>query len=205
MIIGTSGDYLALKMTIAKNMESDSRTQELLEMRKKERILGEASSAGITAGLGAATLVGAGVVLASTFYPRFRNAQISTKVSLPTMAGLFMFSLKYELTVISMQRRGEDLEDLKPKNLLENRVSNMPHHHRVANFLYDHPFVMISSFGLPFAAYVLNSQLKLKHLTLSQRVMHSRVIAQAGILTMAMSTMAFREYMDKRGRFPGDK
>ena len=64
-----------------------------------------------------------------------------------------MFSLKYELTVISMQRRGEDLEDLKPKNPLENRVSNMPHHHRVANFLYDtlcHDF----SFGLPFAAYV---------------------------------------------------
>ena len=193
------------KMEIAKQLETKAQTEQILEARKKERILGAASNAGIMAGLGAAAFVGAGVLAASSFYPRFRNAQISTKVSLPTMAGMFMFSLKYELTLISMQRQGEDWEDLKPKNLLENRVTNMPYHHRVANLLYDHPFVMISSFGVPFAAYVLNSQLKLKHLTLSQRVMHSRVIAQAGILTVAMTTMAFREYMDKRGRFPGDR
>jgi hypothetical protein len=192
-------------MEIAKQLETKAQTEQILEARKRERILGAASNAGIMAGLGAAAFVGAGVLAASSFYPRFRNAQISTKVSLPTMAGMFMFSLKYELTLISMQRQGENWEDLKPKNLLENRVTNMPHHHRVANLLYDHPFVMISSFGVPFAAYVLNSQLKLKHLTLSQRVMHSRVIAQAGILTVAMTTMAFREYMDKRGRFPGDR
>ena len=186
-------------------MELDARTQQLLESRKKDRILGEASSAGIQAGLATVGLVGAGVVAASKFYPRFRNAQISTKVSLPTMAGLFMFSLQYELTLISMQRDGHKHEDLKKEHLLENRVSSMPIHHRAANYMYDHPFVMISSFGCPFAGYVLNSQLKLKHLTISQRVMHSRVIAQAGILTMAMTTMAFREYMDKRGRFPGDR
>tara|TARA_A100001035_G_C27661779_1_gene444094 strand:+ start:240 stop:824 length:585 start_codon:yes stop_codon:yes gene_type:complete len=194
-----------MAIEVAKKMELDARTQQLLESRKKDRILGEASSAGIQAGLAAVGLVGAGVVAASKFYPRFRNAQISTKVSLPTMAGLFMFSLQYELTLISMQRDGHKHEDLKKENLLENRVSNMPIHHRAANYLYDHPFVMISSFGFPFASYVLNSQLKLKHLTISQRVMHSRVIAQAGILTMAMTTMAFREYMDKRGRFPGDR
>jgi hypothetical protein len=40
------------------------------------------------------------------------------------------------------------------------------------------------------------------HLKFSQRVMHTRVFAQAGIITIAMSTMAFREYMDRRGRFP---
>lgn len=193
-------------MDTARKLEHDARTNELIESRKKERTLAIASNAALTAGLGTFALVGAGVLAATMFYPRFKKGtSVSTRISLPTMAGLFMFSLRYEQTVISIQRRPDNYEDLQSRNLLENKVSSMPIHHRLANSMYDHPFVMISCFGFPFAAYVLNTQLKLKHITLSQRVMHSRVIAQAGILTMAMSTMAFREYMEKRGRFPGDR
>lgn len=32
--------------------------------------------------------------------------------------------------------------------------------------------------------------------------MQTRVYAQGGILLLLLSTMAFRDYMDKRGRFP---
>jgi len=35
--------------------------------------------------------------------------------------------------------------------------------------------------------------------------MHSRVYAQAGVLTILLVTMGFREYMDRRGRFPEPK
>jgi hypothetical protein len=77
----------------------------------------------------------------------------------------------------------------------------IPFHHQVMNTVYDHPWLSIIGTGVPFAAMILNSQLKVKHLTLSQRIMHSRVYAQMGILTIGLSTLAFREYMDKRGRF----
>lgn len=81
----------------------------------------------------------------------------------------------------------------------------MPAHHRILNFVYDNPFSLIISLGVPFAGAVLYQQMQLNHLTISQRVMHSRVFAQAGILTIALSTMAFREYMNKNGRFPEPK
>lgn len=68
--------------------------------------------------------------------------------------------------------------------------------------IYDHPFVLIFITGLPIVATILSSQMKHTHLTLSQKIMHSRVYAQGGILTVALSTMAFRDYMDKNGRFP---
>jgi hypothetical protein len=31
--------------------------------------------------------------------------------------------------------------------------------------------------------------------------MHSRVFAQAGVLSILLTTMAFREYMDRNGRY----
>ena len=97
-----------------------------------------------------------------------------------------------------MQRDGHKHEDLKKENLLKPCVEHA-HHHRAANYLYDHPFVMISSFGFLFASYVLNSQLKLKHrLSPSESC---TVVSSHRRVTMAMTTMAFREYMDKRGRF----
>ena len=54
----------------------------------------------------------------------------------------------------------------------------MPVHHRVLNAIYDNPFVMVAGMGFPFAGYVLKENLKQTHLTLSQKIMHSRVIAQ---------------------------
>ena len=78
----------------------------------------------------------------------------------------------------------------------------MPAHHRVMNMIYDHPFVLIFITGLPIVGTILSSQMKHTHLTLSQKIMHSRVYAQGGILAVAVTTMAFRDYMDKNGRFP---
>ena len=86
--------------------------------------------------------------------------------------------------------------------ITKKKTVHMPFHHQVMNTLYDHPFVFITAMGMPFAGLVLQQQLKLQHLTISQRLMQTRVFAQGGIITLAMSTMMFREYMDRRGRFP---
>lgn len=171
--------------------------------RKEERILSLAAGEAIRWGVGGATTVGAATVLATMQSAKFnRFTQISAKVSLPVMAGLFLFTLKYELAITNMNRNPHLWEDLSEKNLRNGRITYMPVHHRVANFLYDHPFGCVAGLGVPFAAYILKTQLALKHITFSQRIMHSRVFAQGGILTMGMGIMAFREYMNKRGRFP---
>ena len=81
-------------------------------------------------------------------------------------------------------------------------MTRMPIHHQLMNYMYDHPYYIIAGLGIPFAGKILHSQLQLKHIKFSQRIMHSRVFAQAGVISILLSTMAFKEYMDKHGRFP---
>ena len=86
------------------------------------------------------------------------------------------------------------------------------------SFTLDHPFQVIVGLGIPLAGKILYDQLQVPHLTVSQRIMHSRVVsfrlkyqilstrlflqmAQAGVLSILLSTMAFKEYMDKHGRY----
>lgn len=125
---------------------------------------------------------------------------ISAKTSFPIMAGIGMFAYKFETVqhdaIYNPGKWG--LEEYVEKGI----VTKMPIHHQAANYLYDHPFYFVSGLGFPFAGFILKEQLKLKHLTLSQKVMHSRVFAQAGVLLILLATMSFTGYMDKRGRFP---
>lgn len=75
-------------------------------------------------------------------------------------------------------------------------------HHMVANALYDNPFSSILGMGIPMAGTIFYSQMKHHNLSFSQKVMATRVYAQGAILVMAMSCMGFREFMNRRGRFP---
>ena len=116
--------------------------------------------------------------------------------------GLLFYELIVFVSSYFLTHRNPESWGLTDEIVEKRKISSLPFHHRIMNSLYDHPFGFIAMTGLPFAGFVLRQQMKLTHLTISQRVMHSRVIAQAGIITLALSTMAFREYMDKRGRFP---
>ena len=169
---------------------------------KRERIQGIAMGEGIKWGTAALVLGGGGTAAATMFNKNFaRFMSISAKTSIPVMFGLFVFSIKFEHTISAATRFPENF-GLTDEAIIKRKVSMMPIHHSIMNSLYDHPFAFILATGGPFAGFVLSQQMKLKHLTISQRVMHSRVIAQAGIITLAMTTMAFREFMDRRGRYP---
>jgi len=178
-----------------------ARTQEQL---RRDRVLAIAHGEALKAGVVGTIVAGAATAFASyKSLPFAKYMSVSAKTSLPVMAGLFLYPLRYELCIGSMNRRPEQW-GLTEEVISSGKVtkSTMPIHHVVLNGLYDNTFSFILCAGAPFAAYVLSQQLKLKHLTLSQRVMHSRVFAQAGILTIGLSTLAFREWMDKNGRFP---
>ena len=117
------------------------------------------------------------------------------------MLGMFLFTLKYELVLVDASRN-PDLYGLSHENLKTGKITHMPFHHRFLNYIHDHPFVMVAGLGLPFASMILYKQMQLKHLKISQRIMQTRVFAQGGVISIALSTMAIKEYMDKRGRFP---
>lgn len=174
-----------------------------VEQLRRERVLSLAAGEAIKAGATGIVLAGLGTAFATYNSMKFaKYMSVSAKTSLPVMAGMFFFSLRYEHAISSMNRNPEAW-GLTDSIISSGKVtsSTMPIHHALLNKLYDNPFSFIVLTGGPLAAYVLSQQLKLSHLTLSQRIMHSRVFAQAGILTIGLSTLAFREWMDKNGRF----
>ena len=173
------------------------------EQLRKERVMSLALSEALKWGTGGILVAGLGTAAATVRSSSFsKYMSVSAKTSLPVMAGLFLFTLKYEHAIADMNRRPQ-VWGLSDDVISSGKITsgNMPLHHRAMNALYDNTFSVILLAGAPFAALVLSQQLKLKHLTLSQRLMQSRVFAQAGILTIGLSTLAFREYMEKRGRF----
>jgi hypothetical protein len=173
-----------------------------IEAVRKERILSLAMGEALTWGACGALVGGAAVTALTLTNPQFKKlTQISIKVAIPTMIGLGLFSLKHEHAVHRLKREPH-LAGLTDSEIVKGKITDMPIHHIAANAMYDHPFALLAGLGLPFAGYILNDQMKLTHLKVSQRVMHSRVFAQGGILCMLLATMGFRGWMDKRGRFP---
>ena len=71
---------------------------------------------------------------------------------------------------------------------------------QLANWIHDHPFrtvVMIGSPGV-LAAFISEGG---QGLPVSQRLMHTRVIGQFWVVGTLGFTMAFHDWMEKRGRY----
>ena len=174
---------------------------------KKEKILNMASWQATQDGILASTIVGLATLAATYKSKRFdKMTSISAKVSFPVMAGLGVWSYRYESISLDAMKYPEKWgiyeDDLKAELAQRKPFSSIPFHHKVLNYVYDHPFQLIAGLGVPLAAGILDSQKHNTHLTISQKIMHSRVFAQAGVITILLVTMGFREYMDKHGRYP---
>jgi hypothetical protein len=127
--------------------------------------------------------------------------------SLPFMAGFFIFHMRYEMTINEVKMHPEDWGLPSDASApVRKEASQLPYYKQVANYMYANPFVIVSGLGFPLAGTILYKNLGLTHLTLSQKIMHSRVMAQGGVLIILLTTMAFKGYMDINGRFlePGE-
>ena len=168
---------------------------------RREKVLDIAMIESIKWSIGATIVAGAATALATARSKKFATLMsVSAKASLPVMAGMGTFAIAFEKVQYAAMMHPDKwgLEEYIP----DGKVSTMPFHHRAINYLYDNPFYFVAGMGFPFAGYVLKENMKLTNLTLSQKVMQSRVIAQGGVLVILLTTMAFRGYMDKRGRYP---
>jgi len=176
------------------------------EAMKQEKTISLASNAAMLYASVAGGISLAGVFAASKLNPSFnRYMGISAKTSIPVMIALFVGGVKFELKLHEVNRNPEKYGFVSAAGGYEDKVipksSTLSLPKRTLNFLHDHPFQLVAALGIPFVGAIASQQMKLTHLTISQRVMHSRVIGQAGVVTIAMSVMAFRDYMDKHGKF----
>jgi len=172
--------------------------------------MGNAFGEGIKYGLLAGVLTTGGVVYAHNYIPKFRRfMSISAKTSVPLMASVFTFAAMTEVSMNDMNRNPEKygigvMKEVGRSGKVHEKVVNgfgMPIHHRAMNWVHDHPFRMVIGLGLPAFAYILNENLKLKHLSFSQRIMATRVYAQGSVLSILATTMMIKGYVEEHGRF----
>lgn len=167
----------------------------------REAYANYATGVGAKYAIGTAAVVGLATLAAHRTIPKFnRFMSVSAKTSLPLMAGIGVGSYKFETAAHDVQLNPGKY-GFGPAAVAAPK-SKMPLHHQLMNSLYEHPFRIIAALGIPFGGYILNEQMKLKHLQFSQRLLHSRVIIQFGVLSILITTMGFKTYMDTHGKFP---
>lgn len=82
-------------------------------------------------------------------------------------------------------------------------VSTLPLHKRVANYVYDNPIRSLIMMGVPGVIAIFASKGGQNELSMSQRIMHTRVAGQFSVLALLVGTIGFHDYMHRvnGGRF----
>eukprot|EP00595_Chromulina_sp_UTEXLB2642_P003199 CAMPEP_0196767572 /NCGR_PEP_ID=MMETSP1095-20130614/41749_1 /TAXON_ID=96789 ORGANISM="Chromulina nebulosa, Strain UTEXLB2642" /NCGR_SAMPLE_ID=MMETSP1095 /ASSEMBLY_ACC=CAM_ASM_000446 /LENGTH=190 /DNA_ID=CAMNT_0042136017 /DNA_START=65 /DNA_END=637 /DNA_ORIENTATION=+ len=170
----------------------------LEDMKRDQTVslaLGEATKYGIVGGI--ASLIA--TIAATKYSPKFNKyMSISAKTSLPVMTAMFLFGLQYELKLHDMMKFPNKYGIISDEE--EEVVKKMPiipFHHRVINYIDDHPIQLIAGLSAPLLATVLNQQLALKNLKFSQRILHSRVYAQVGVIGIIVMVFGLKDYASR--------
>lgn len=74
-------------------------------------------------------------------------------------------------------------------------------HHSIANFWQENPFKILAAIGVPTVLYIFKGRQGQEHLQLQMKVMHTRVFGQFAVISMLLTLMGFKEYMDRSGKF----
>jgi len=74
-------------------------------------------------------------------------------------------------------------------------------HHRIANFWQENPFKILAAIGVPTVLYIFKGREGQQHLQTQMKIMHTRVFGQFAVITMLLTLMGFKEYMDRSGKF----
>jgi len=73
--------------------------------------------------------------------------------------------------------------------------------HKVANFWQENPFKILAGLGVPTVLYIFKGRDGQQHLQTQMKVMHTRVFGQFAVISMLLTLMGFKEYMDKHGKY----
>jgi hypothetical protein len=120
----------------------------------------------------------------------------SAKTAATIMPIIFAFGMVSEQVATRLANPQAFVSDVST-----GRVSALPVHKRLANFVYDHPINSLIMAGVPAVLTIFMSKSGQTELSLSQRIMHTRVAGQFTVLMTLVSVMGFHDYMGRRGRF----
>jgi len=73
--------------------------------------------------------------------------------------------------------------------------------HNIANFWQENPFKILAGIGVPTVLYIFKGRSGQQHLQTQMKVMHTRVFGQFAVISMLLTLMGFKEYMDKHGKY----
>ena len=80
-------------------------------------------------------------------------------------------------------------------------VPQLQWYHQFANYTQQYPFRVLAAVAVPSVGYIFYGRTEQAHLQLSQKIMHTRVIGQFATISLLLTVMGFKEYMDRHGRF----
>jgi hypothetical protein len=67
--------------------------------------------------------------------------------------------------------------------------------------LFAYMLLLLSSSLVPTVLYIFKGREGQQHLQFQMKVMHTRVFGQFAVITMLLTLMGFKEYMDRSGKF----
>ncbi|GMF58465.1 unnamed protein product [Phytophthora fragariaefolia] len=176
--------------------------------RQKHIISRDAYTSGLKTGAWASMAMGAAVYGANTYHSGFRSRLgVSGKWALVVSAYLAGFAIVAENRLLAGARNPEQYMATLDPNFVEVNMmkSRLPLHKRVANFVYDHPYRSLVTAGVPLVGGIFALQATNKGINRSQQIMHTRIYGQAAVVALLLGSMAFHDYMAKRGRFVEDE
>ncbi|CEG46741.1 hypothetical protein F443_12206 [Plasmopara halstedii] len=178
------------------------------EMKNKHQVRDAISRhayiSGLKAGAVTSVFAAAAVFSANKYWPAFRNRlNVSGKTALIVSPFLAAFTLVAETRLMQGARNPDlylasiDSSYIAPT---EDK-SQLKLWQKSANFLYDHPYRTLIGVGIPIVGGIYGYQLLNKGISASQQIMHTRIYGQGAVVVLLLSSMAFHDYMAKRGKF----
>ncbi|OWZ00173.1 hypothetical protein PHMEG_00028700 [Phytophthora megakarya] len=156
--------------------------------QRRDAITWHVTTSGIKTGITTATIVGAGVLTANKNWSAFRNRlNTSGKTALIAMSFLASFTVEAE------------------SRLKKQEAPKLKLWQQGANFLYNHPHRALATVGVPIVGSIYCYQHLNKGISATQQVMHTRIYGQEAVVILLLSSMAFHDYMAKRGKYGDEK
>lgn len=184
---------------------SSAPTSTLEPHAARDIITMHAYTSGLKAGATVGAVVGTGVLSAHHYWPTFRKRLgVSGKWALVVSSFLGTFTIVAEKRMLAGTRNPQKYLDSLDPSYVESTAQarkSLQLHERAANFLYDHPYRTLALVGAPLVGGIYALQRTNKALQPSQQIMHARIYGQSAVVVLLLSSMAFHDYMAKRGRF----
>jgi hypothetical protein len=173
----------------------------------RDRVTHHATVSGFKAGAATLAVTGPAAYIANMKWRAFRTRlNVSAKTALIVSPALAAFSFTSEkLLAIAVKDPKHYLAKIDGELAEQADVnSRLKLWQRAANYVYDHPYKTLVSVSVPLVSGVFAMQHANKNITVSQQIMTTRIYGQGAVVVLLLSSMAFHDYMSKRGRFEPD-